>query len=146
MCRSEVVVRSVLRGVALGDQQSSSSRRAGAVDVAVGARIKAARVRASLSLEQLATRVDLSTQQLFKYENGSNRITVGRLIAVADALGVEIETLLGRSRSPSEREGPRHDEVVRLVTGFCSIKKSSSREKILELVEFFASFETPSNE
>lgn len=130
------------RSLAPSESQLPTGRRAGAVDLALGARIRAARAAAGLSLEQLAARLQLSTQQIFKYECGTNRVTVARLIAIADALGVEIAVLLGRTEGTDQPQVPiHHDDIVRLVTGFCKLKNPASRDKILEMVEFFAGFD-----
>ena len=57
-----------------------------AVDVIVGARVRAARVSLGLSQAALAERVGLSFQQVQKYERGSNRIAASRLVQLAKGL------------------------------------------------------------
>jgi transcriptional regulator with XRE-family HTH domain len=43
-----------------------------------------------MTQQQLAEAVGIGYQQLHKYETGENRISVGRLYRIAQALGVEI--------------------------------------------------------
>jgi len=121
-----------------------ASRRAGRADEIIGARIRSVRNDAGMTLESLADRVGISCQQLYKYESGANRITVSRLIDVADALQVDLEVLLefNRTVATPETATPRASDVLKLVTSFCAIKNPASRDKILELAEFLAGFET----
>lgn len=62
----------------------------------LGARIRHMRLDAGLTERQLADKIGVSYQQLYKYELGENAVPTDRLWAVCDALGVELETLLPR--------------------------------------------------
>lgn len=55
----------------------------------VGRRLHAARTRAGLSLMELADRLDVTYQQIGKYERGENYITIVALKQLAKAIGVE---------------------------------------------------------
>ena len=125
------------------DGDDVASRRAGRTDAAIGARIRTIRMAARLSLEALAGRLGVSPQQLHKYETGGTRITVVRLIAVADALEADLETLLSVSRatSPVER-GPTSADLLRLMDTFCRLRNPDSRAKVIELADFLRSFES----
>ena len=56
------------------------------VDKHIGDRIYSLRLAKGLSLQQLAEKITVSHQQLTKYEKGDDRISVGRLILIAQAL------------------------------------------------------------
>ncbi|AQR60451.1 hypothetical protein BZG35_01350 [Brevundimonas sp. LM2] len=58
-----------------------------AVDLYVGMRIVARRTALGLSQTALAQRVGISSQQVQKYEAGTNRISASRLSAIARTLG-----------------------------------------------------------
>lgn len=60
------------------------------IDIAVGGRMRKLRLEANITLQDLASRVGISHQQLQKYETGMNRISAGMLPIVAEALGVEL--------------------------------------------------------
>jgi len=60
------------------------------VDRHVGSRIRARRVALGMSHEKLAEAIDLTFQQVQKYERGTNRVGAGRLFQVATALGVSV--------------------------------------------------------
>ncbi len=68
-----------------------TARSAKAVDAVVGARIAVRRRALGLSQTALAGLVGVSCQQIQKYENGQNRISVSRLHALSLALGLPVE-------------------------------------------------------
>lgn len=66
-------------------------------DVALGARICAARRAAGMTQAELGRALDLTFQQIQKYEKGVNRVAVSTLIPMARALGVTVEHLMPRT-------------------------------------------------
>ena len=60
------------------------------IDIHVGQRLRAARLIANLSQSTLGEAVDVSFQQIQKYEKGTNRISASRLYIIAHVLGVDI--------------------------------------------------------
>lgn len=65
--------------------------RSGKVDTAIGLKVAELRIASGLSREQLASHIGVTHQQLQKYEKGTNRITLGRMVEIAHALGEPIE-------------------------------------------------------
>jgi transcriptional regulator with XRE-family HTH domain len=65
-------------------------KRASLNDAEIGRRIRALRLERGLSQSALAGRLGLSFQQLQKYEKGVNRVSAGRLVAIADFLGAPV--------------------------------------------------------
>lgn len=83
------------------------TRSATANDLTVGQRIRAFRKAAGLSQTELADQIGVTSQQLQKYEKGTNRVGAGRLQLIAKALDVSITTFfdgLGQStkRRPAD--------------------------------------------
>lgn len=60
-----------------------------ALDQIVGGRVRVKRMEAGISQETLAKALGLTFQQVQKYEKGTNRISVGRLSQIAEALGTD---------------------------------------------------------
>ncbi len=56
------------------------------IDMLIGMKIHELRISMGLSRQQLAARIDVTHQQLHKYEKGTNRISAGRLVTIAQAL------------------------------------------------------------
>lgn len=67
---------------------------AAGVDQRVGANIRRIRETQNKTREGLCPLLGVTYQQLAKYESGTNRISVGRFVLIARALGVTVETLL----------------------------------------------------
>jgi transcriptional regulator with XRE-family HTH domain len=60
------------------------------VDRHVGRRIRMLRVLVGMTQQELAMLIGVSYQQQHKYERGADRITAGRLHAIARALDVDV--------------------------------------------------------
>ena len=59
------------------------------MDANVGIRIRKRRLELGLTQQELAAKLGLSYQQVQKYETGANRISAGRLWAIAKVLAAE---------------------------------------------------------
>lgn len=68
-----------------------NSRRANAIDVHVGSRVRLRRMVLGMSQEKLGEQLGLTFQQVQKYEKGVNRIGAGRLFDLSHVLGVAIQ-------------------------------------------------------
>ena len=73
-------------------RNGNQDRAAQATDVYVGRQVRHRRELIGKSQEQLGEHLALSFQQVQKYEKGTNRISAGRLLQIADFLGVRIES------------------------------------------------------
>jgi transcriptional regulator with XRE-family HTH domain len=65
-------------------------KRANAIDVHVGKRIRMRRMMLGMSQEKLADGFGITFQQVQKYEKGANRMSASRLQQTADILGVAV--------------------------------------------------------
>jgi mannose-6-phosphate isomerase-like protein (cupin superfamily)/DNA-binding XRE family transcriptional regulator len=75
------------------------------------------RVRAGLTLEELAQRADLSTAHLSRLESGDRQPSVAALLSLARALGVSLSTLLGERRAAPAISVYPGDQPAREVNG-----------------------------
>lgn len=64
-----------------------STRSVTACDLHVSKKILEHRKLQGISQEAMAHKLGVSFQQVQKYENGTNRITIGRLVNIAQVLG-----------------------------------------------------------
>ena len=77
------------------------------VDVAVGARVRTARVARGLSQAALAEQLGLTFQQVQKYERGANRISASKLVQIAETLELApAEFLEGLDSQSAQSTGP----------------------------------------
>jgi transcriptional regulator with XRE-family HTH domain len=72
-----------------------TSRGVSDVDEDVGRRLRLLRIQREMSQEQLAEHCGVSFQQIQKYEKGSNRLSVGRLLQLARLLKTTPHELIG---------------------------------------------------
>jgi transcriptional regulator with XRE-family HTH domain len=89
----------------------SPQRKAGPVDLVVGGNMRSLRILRGLSQEALAGRLGLTFQQVQKYETGTNRISVGRLLQLAERLDCSLDDLL-RGATNGTRRRQCHDEAT----------------------------------
>jgi len=121
------------------------------LDREVAARVRAQRLASGLTQTELGKRIGVTFQQIQKYENGSNRLTAGKLIILSEILGVPVEQfLVGGSAVQKQQPAPAiqalapeqsgnarsvHREVLELVRGFARIEDPRTRKHILALVK-----------
>jgi transcriptional regulator with XRE-family HTH domain len=117
------------------------------VDLHVGARVRMRRKFLGMSQEGLAETIELTFQQVQKYERGSNRISASKLYEISKALKAPVayffegygESELINGFSESESEQFVHGflmttEGIELAESFPRIKNAKLRRKILDLV------------
>ncbi|HWE70209.1 MAG TPA: XRE family transcriptional regulator [Acidimicrobiales bacterium] len=75
------------------------------------------RVRAGLTLEQLAQRADLSTAHLSRLESGDRQPSIAALIGLSRALGISMSALLGEGKGESAISIYSEDEPTHLANG-----------------------------
>lgn len=118
----------------------ANKRAPAAADRAVGEQIRRLRRTAGMTLKNLGNAVGISSVQLQRYEVGTSRIAASRLLAIARALNVRADTLLGEPHpllaGPLAR---RHgDDAIELVRVFNGISDPAHRQAILALMRAVA--------
>jgi transcriptional regulator with XRE-family HTH domain len=93
------------------------------------------RVRAALTLEQLASEAELSAAHLSRIESGDRQPSIGALLALARALGVSVGTLLGEhpvgpAFSVHRPGGPTHQVNGLALSGVSGFPGSSMIEAL----------------
>lgn len=112
-------------------------------DAEIGQRVRTLRLQRGLSQTELGNLINVTFQQVQKYEKGANRVGASRLTQIADTLGVPIPTLFdgapshGQQMSPDQ--SPRYllakPHSLRLLQGFDKIGNDATRLAVLHLVE-----------
>ncbi len=102
----------------------------------IGKRIFLLRKKKGMSREDLAFRIGVCPQQLFKYEIGENRITVDRLILVALALDLKIISFFSVDDVGEKIGLPtlENNEDYRLLEHLAKLKKLSGEELVEKLI------------
>lgn len=121
-------------------------RAATKVDVKIGMRLRARRLTIGMSQERLAELLGVTFQQVQKYEKGVNRIAASRLLDIAVAVGMPIETFFeGLSPQLKTDDGANAlersmstPEGVEMAALFSRIKGKSVRRRVLDLARAVA--------
>jgi len=128
------------------------------VDSHVGARVRQRRTMLGMKQFKLGDAVNLSFQQIQKYEQGSNRVSSSRLFEFAKVLGVPVSyffdempanALAGRPMSGRRRSGfgevatpfeqdkdpMAKRETLELVHAYYKVRQARVRKRIFEMVK-----------
>lgn len=128
------------------------------VDTYVGAKVKNRRLILGLSQEDLANAIGLTFQQVQKYERGTNRISVSRLVDISKALRAPLDYFLegcvniatgkksalkGVSDNKQEllnppEEGPFKKDTLELIRAYHRIKTPKLKKQLLEMAKALA--------
>lgn len=130
----------------------TDSKLPSGIDRVVGQRIRWRRRELKLTQERLGEILDLTFQQVQKYEKGVNRVSAGRLYEIAGVLGVPIsyffdgaeEFLEAEQAEFAEDEAEPHapvmtPETLELIAAFQKIEDVSLRKSLLNTVRAAAS-------
>ena len=131
-----------------------------AVDMHVGKRVRLRRTLLGLSQEQLGDALNITFQQVQKYERGANRISASRLWDISQILDVPISYFFDDMSDDTMRHSPRRisrgdttadedieaakdpmarRETLELVRTYYSITQPKVRKRIAEMVKAIAS-------
>ncbi|MBL4615443.1 MAG: helix-turn-helix transcriptional regulator [Magnetovibrio sp.] len=121
------------------------------IDTHVGQRLKARRVGLRISQSQIGKALDVTFQQIQKYENGANRIGASNLYKLSQALNVDVSYFFGDMPSPTKIKalsdqpavGFEHDpmvqpESIKLVHNYTRITSPGVRGRVFQLVKSIA--------
>jgi transcriptional regulator with XRE-family HTH domain len=117
------------------------------IDIHVGKRVRLRRLLLGMNQETLATSLDLTFQQVQKYERGTNRVSASRLSAMAEILGAPISYFFGdlpaagteiSAEEKVRREQLEKPETIELVRLYYAIAEPAVRRHFLEMVKSIA--------
>ena len=111
------------------------------VDRHVAARLRERRTMLGLTLQQVAGMLGVTYQQLYKYEKGVTQISVGRLHAMARALGVDVGYLYeGLGSGEPARPTARQRQMLELARSFAVLPRRQ-QEVLAEMARVLAGVE-----
>ncbi len=120
--------------------------RANSVDVRVGNRLRLRRTALGISQEELGRKLDLTFQQIQKFEAGSNRISASYLFEIAKALRVPVSYFFEDADQPDHlaklskplQKFIMSGEGLALWRSFSRLKDDKLRQRVLDLVKAMA--------
>ncbi len=114
------------------------------VDRIVGRNIRIYRLQKGLTQTELADQLELTFQQVQKYEKGTNRVGSGRLLKIATFLGIPVTALFrGSDEMEDTDKQSLFDQLAkphanRLLQAFARIDDDGLRRSVVQLVEEIA--------
>jgi transcriptional regulator with XRE-family HTH domain len=125
------------------------------IDRHVGGRVRMRRMMIKMSQEKLGDALDLTFQQVQKYEKGTNRIGASRLQQIAGVLGVPVDFFFNgapAAEAPAEgfaeQASPGYEadlltaDGLKLLRAFHVIKDQKVRRRLVELAQALSASET----
>jgi transcriptional regulator with XRE-family HTH domain len=127
-------------------QLKATDNNLSSIDKSLGSRLRARRLLAGLSQEQLAQKLGIDIAEVVSYEVGTKRISALHLFELAHALGVPPKYFFGSSKEgEAEHAGDNTcptgadngfaspDQGVRLNRAFVGVRNPDLREAIIRL-------------
>ena len=107
------------------------------IDKIIGGRVYSLRVAQGIARKQLAKLIEVTPQQLQKYEKGTNRISAGRLVLIAKSLGEEISYFYeGLEQNKQQEIVTQHQRLcLELARNFRKIVNSDHQNAVNILIK-----------
>jgi transcriptional regulator with XRE-family HTH domain len=112
-----------------------------ALDIEIGRKIRLRRLEQSMSQTALAEKLNVTFQQVQKYEKGTNRVGAGRLHLIASELKVPVTYFFQAEQQHSEVDSLLYlnsPSSIRMIKAFAKIKNQKVKKGLLELAEALA--------
>jgi transcriptional regulator with XRE-family HTH domain len=114
------------------------------LEAQIGERIRSHRIRAGVSQENLGKPLGITFQQIQKYEKGTNRVSAGRLLKIAEVLECDVMDFfegLQDSRTSGAAEFSKFlstKEGIAIVESMMKIKSQKIRRAVIDIAETLA--------
>ena len=138
-------------------KKRASKGTADPIDRYVGSRVRVRRLGLGMSQTKLGQAIDVTFQQVQKYENGANRVGASNLYRMAKALGIDVgffydgmpqsavkgkgKGTRGRRARPSVEiagDPTRSREIIALMHNYARIAHPRLRKAVFEMVKSLA--------
>ncbi|TDI60405.1 MAG: XRE family transcriptional regulator [Alphaproteobacteria bacterium] len=103
------------------------------VDIHVGQRLKMFRLRSGYTQQQLGSQVDLTFQQIQKYEKGANRMGASRLYQFSEILHIKPHDFFAGYDVADKSEQSVPQDVQKMFRIFNRIKSETYRKSLIEI-------------
>lgn len=132
-------------------KNDDTEKKTSEVDIRIGERIKIRRILMNLTQNELAQHLNVTCQQLQKYEKGKNRVSASALYNIAQKLCVPVGYFYGSGAIDSgistlndsgvtdefRVDGDNSIETIELLQNYYSIKDKKIRKHIIDLIKDF---------
>lgn len=127
-------------------QQKKTKPRTSYLDVVIGKNLKHIRRMNRFSQVEIASQLDLTFQQIQKYESGKNRLSASRMYQISKLLGTELsEFFKGLDDSTQKVSTPLptlDKKTIELITLFQNIPSPQLQTSLLNILRQFVKTST----
>lgn len=109
--------------------------RCKAINEIIGAKIKELRLVSGLTHKKIAGKVGVTSQQFYKYEHGINQISIGRLMVLCEAIGMNIMDVIPATKVLDNSDTESFVFSRKAGKVFAQIKSKSSQQAALDLLK-----------
>ncbi len=102
--------------------------RAKQVEAEIGQRVRDRRILLEMTQQELAAKVGITYQQIQKYEGGTDRISVSRLLDIAAALKIDPCSFIKGIGEKNKMPKPQTKDGARLMSAYGDMDKGSKRQ------------------
>lgn len=113
------------------------------IDLHVGKRLKKARLARGMSQERLAKAMNITFQQVQKYEKGLNRIGASRLWDLAQVLDLPIGYFYEGMSEETQGMSPRKINILKDGDGHFKIEDLTLTPEDIELIAYYKQIKNP---
>ena len=107
------------------------------IDVYVGERLKKFRWMAGMTQKEFGKKIGVTFQQIQKYEQGANRMSLSRAVKICEVLGITINGLMGEYAEKEETPFMKmldSREVLMLGQAYMKLPETK-RKKAIEFIK-----------
>jgi transcriptional regulator with XRE-family HTH domain len=108
------------------------------IDAVIGNAIKSYRLLAGMTQEDLAQALDVTFQQVQKYERGTNRVSASRLLDLSNVLGCSVTDLYGLGSRDSLAKSAATEDALKMVAVYQTIESTKVKKMAYDLVKRLA--------
>ncbi|MGA2894384.1 MAG: helix-turn-helix transcriptional regulator [Xanthobacteraceae bacterium] len=117
-----------------------SNKSSTGIDKSIGRNVRIYRLSKGVTQHQLGAKLGVTFQQIQKYENGTSRISSGRLFQIAQIFEVPVTDLfIGEKVSPASHPSPfdlLNDPMsLQILMAFAKISNKIIRRAVMDLLE-----------
>ena len=130
----------------MSSKKTTATAKPDPIDVRFGKLLRLARTARGMSQEKLGAMNSLTFQQIQKYERGTNRVSISRLMRIANDLGIPAAWFIEKLGEPATQEKPftidatllDPREVRALLRAYASIANKNDRRTMCRVMTLVA--------
>jgi transcriptional regulator with XRE-family HTH domain len=123
----------------VGPAADQSTRKADPIDILVGSRVRSRRVMLGMTQQKLGEYLEITFQQVQKYEKGINRVSASTLYRLGEVLSVPVQYFFSGAETPESTDDEplkllQDRQTAAVLRAFSQITDKQRRQAVFEFV------------